>query len=80
MTWGVQNTEADAHTQLSYAINDSGVNFIDTAEIYPVPPRYLYGSFLVIAHCMCLSGNEERDMCSAVPKHRERQTSTSLPG
>ncbi|EIE26615.1 Aldo/keto reductase [Coccomyxa subellipsoidea C-169] len=38
MTWGVQNTEADAHTQLSYAINDSGVNFIDTAEIYPVPP------------------------------------------
>jgi aryl-alcohol dehydrogenase-like predicted oxidoreductase len=38
MTWGEQNTEADAHRQLSYAL-DRGVNFIDTAEMYPVPPR-----------------------------------------
>lgn len=36
MTWGVQNSEADAHEQLDYAIS-RGVNFIDTAEIYPVP-------------------------------------------
>ena len=37
MTFGNQNTEADAHEQLTYAI-DNGVNFIDTAEMYAVPP------------------------------------------
>ncbi|MCF4165360.1 NADP(H)-dependent aldo-keto reductase [Zavarzinia compransoris] len=38
MTWGKQNTEAEAHEQLDYAL-DQGVNFIDTAEMYPVPPE-----------------------------------------
>ncbi len=38
MTFGEQNTEAQAHQQLDYAITH-GVNFIDTAEMYPVPPR-----------------------------------------
>jgi aryl-alcohol dehydrogenase-like predicted oxidoreductase len=38
MTWGQQNTEAQAHEQLDYA-TAQGVNFIDTAEMYPVPPR-----------------------------------------
>ncbi|MGE0719015.1 MAG: NADP(H)-dependent aldo-keto reductase [Alphaproteobacteria bacterium] len=37
MTWGQQNDEAEAHGQLDRAI-DAGVNFIDTAEMYPVPP------------------------------------------
>ncbi|WP_412970951.1 aldo/keto reductase [Glaciecola sp. MF2-115] len=37
MTWGVQNTQADADEQIEYAI-ERGVNFIDTAEMYPVPP------------------------------------------
>lgn len=36
MTWGNQNTEAEGHKQIDYAI-DQGVNFIDTAELYPVP-------------------------------------------
>lgn len=36
MTWGNQNTEAEGHEQLDYAFNN-GVNFIDTAELYPVP-------------------------------------------
>jgi aryl-alcohol dehydrogenase-like predicted oxidoreductase len=36
MTWGDQNTEADAETQLNFAF-DNGVNFLDTAEGYPVP-------------------------------------------
>ena len=36
MTWGEQNTEADAHAQLDYAIAQ-GINVIDTAEMYPVP-------------------------------------------
>ena len=37
MTWGVQNSEAEAHAQLDYAIKERGINFIDTAELYPVP-------------------------------------------
>ena len=38
MTWGEQNSQAQAHRQLDYAL-ERGVNFIDTAEMYPVPPR-----------------------------------------
>ena len=38
MTYGQQNTEAEAHEQLSYAL-DQGVNFIDTAEMYSIPGR-----------------------------------------
>ena len=38
MTFGQQNTEAEAHAQLDYALSH-GVNFIDTAELYPVPTR-----------------------------------------
>lgn len=36
MTWGVQNTESDAHEQLDIAL-DAGINFIDTAEGYAIP-------------------------------------------
>lgn len=38
MTWGEQNTETEAHAQIDYAL-DHGVNLIDTAEMYPVPPK-----------------------------------------
>ena len=38
MTYGDQNTQADANNQLDYAL-DQGINFIDTAEMYPVPPK-----------------------------------------
>lgn len=38
MTFGEQNSEADAHAQLDLAVA-RGVNFIDTAEMYPVAPR-----------------------------------------
>jgi aryl-alcohol dehydrogenase-like predicted oxidoreductase len=38
MTWGEQNTEAQAHQQIDYALS-AGINFIDTAELYPVPPQ-----------------------------------------
>jgi aryl-alcohol dehydrogenase-like predicted oxidoreductase len=38
MTWGSQNSEADAHEQMDYALSQ-GVNFFDTAELYPSPPR-----------------------------------------
>ena len=38
MTYGQQNTEAEGHEQLDYAL-DHGINFIDTAELYSIPPR-----------------------------------------
>ena len=38
MTWGRQNTEAEAHEQMDYALS-CGVNFFDTAEMYPIPPQ-----------------------------------------
>ncbi len=37
MTWGSQNTEAEGHAQIDMAL-DHGVNFLDTAEMYPVNP------------------------------------------
>lgn len=37
MTWGKQNTEAEGHAQMDYAV-EHGVNFFDTAEMYAVPP------------------------------------------
>lgn len=44
MTFGEQNTEAEGHTQIDCAL-DYGVNLIDTAEMYAVPPRAeTYGS------------------------------------
>ena len=44
MTFGEQNTEAEGHAQIDYAL-DQGVNLIDTAEMYSVPPNAeTYGS------------------------------------
>ncbi|NVK75862.1 MAG: aldo/keto reductase, partial [Oceanospirillaceae bacterium] len=37
MTWGTQNNQADADEQIEYALAN-GVNFMDTAEMYSVPP------------------------------------------
>lgn len=38
MTWGEQNEESEAFAQLDRA-KEAGINFIDTAEMYPVPPK-----------------------------------------
>src|SRR5215831_9301298 len=44
MTFGEQNTQAEGHAQIDYAI-DHCVNLIDTSEMYAVPPRAeTYGS------------------------------------
>lgn len=37
MTWGSQNSEAEGHEQMDYAVSQ-GVNFFDTAEAYPTTP------------------------------------------
>lgn len=38
MTWGQQNSQQDANQQLDYALQQ-GINFIDTAEMYAIPPK-----------------------------------------
>ena len=38
MTWGSQNTEAEGHEQMDYAV-EQGINFFDTAELYSIPPH-----------------------------------------
>ena len=38
MTWGRQNTEAEGHEQMDYAV-EQGINFFDTAELYPIPAK-----------------------------------------
>lgn len=39
MTWGQQNSLTEAHDQLDIAFDKYGVNFLDTAEIYPIPTK-----------------------------------------
>jgi aryl-alcohol dehydrogenase-like predicted oxidoreductase len=38
MTFGEQNSEAEGHAQMDYAV-DRGINSLDAAEIYPIPPK-----------------------------------------
>ena len=38
MTWGEQNSQAEAFAQMDYAL-EQGVNFFDTAELYSIPPK-----------------------------------------
>ena len=61
MTWGQQNTEEEGFAQLDYAL-DHGVNFIDTAEMYAVPPRaQTYGrSEEIIGNWMASRGTRDK--------------------
>jgi aryl-alcohol dehydrogenase-like predicted oxidoreductase len=61
MNWGSNNTEAQGHEQMDYAF-DQGVNFIDTAEMYAVPPsETTYGrSEEVIGTWLKARGNRDK--------------------
>jgi aryl-alcohol dehydrogenase-like predicted oxidoreductase len=61
MTWGIQNTEGEGFAQLDYAL-DQGVNFIDTAEMYPVAPKEdTYGrTEEIIGNWMAARGNRDK--------------------
>ncbi|TVQ92424.1 MAG: NADP(H)-dependent aldo-keto reductase [Chromatiaceae bacterium] len=61
MTFGEQNSEAEAFAQLDRAVA-AGVNFIDTAEMYPVPPRAeTYGQTeTMIGNWLAARGQRER--------------------
>ena len=61
MTWGLQNNQHDADEQINYALSQ-GVNFIDTAELYAVPPsRDTYGKTECIIGDWLARHNEKRD-------------------
>jgi aryl-alcohol dehydrogenase-like predicted oxidoreductase len=61
MTWGQQNTEAEGHEQMDYAL-DQGVNFWDTAEMYSIPPaRETQGSTeTIIGHWFKARGKRDK--------------------
>ena len=61
MTWGEQNTEPEAHAQLDWAMQH-GVNFVDTAEMYPVPPKAETGlrTEIIFGKWLAIPGNREK--------------------
>ena len=61
MTWGEQNTEAEAFEQMDYALAH-GVNFFDTAELYSIPPKAAtYGrTEEIIGHWLQHTGKRDR--------------------
>ena len=61
MTWGNQNTEAEGHEQMDYAL-EKGVNFFDVAELYPVPANAeTYGATeKIIGTWFKKTGNREK--------------------
>ena len=61
MTWGEQNTEAEGHAQMDFAL-DKGVNFIDTAEMYSVPgnPKTQGSTERIIGSWLAKTGNRDK--------------------
>ena len=66
MTWGVQNSQQDADEQINYALSE-GINFIDTAELYPVPPSAdTYGDTeRIIGDWLSRNGQRRKDIILA---------------
>lgn len=66
MTWGEQNTEAEGHQQIDYAL-DQGINFIDTAEMYSVPPsKETYGATeAIIGNWIAANKSKRQDIVLA---------------
>ncbi|WP_299054907.1 aldo/keto reductase [uncultured Polaribacter sp.] len=61
MTWGNQNTQEEAFEQMDYALAQ-GVNFWDTAELYPVPatPETYADTERIIGNWFAKTGNREK--------------------
>jgi aryl-alcohol dehydrogenase-like predicted oxidoreductase len=66
MTWGLQNNQQDANAQINYAI-EQGINFIDTAEMYAVPPsEKTYGKTeSIIGHWLADNPSKREDITLA---------------
>lgn len=61
MTWGRQNTQDEGFAQMDYAL-DNGVNFFDTAELYPVPasPERYAHTEIIIGNWFKKTGNRDK--------------------
>lgn len=61
MTWGLQNTQNEAFEQMDYAL-ERGINFFDTAELYPVPaqPKTYADTERIIGNWFEKSGNRDQ--------------------
>ncbi|WP_299671464.1 aldo/keto reductase [uncultured Polaribacter sp.] len=61
MTWGNQNTQEEAFEQMEYALAQ-GVNFFDTAELYPVPatPETYAETERIIGNWFATTGNRDK--------------------
>jgi predicted aldo/keto reductase-like oxidoreductase len=76
MTWGNQNTEAEAHEQLSYAV-DQGINFIDTAEMVLGLKSRTFLSLVFRWDCMHVCRHLRLRTCLvALLGHKKQTTST----
>lgn len=66
MTWGVQNNQADANAQIELALA-SGINFIDTAEMYAIPPTpETYGrTETIIGNYLAANPDKRKDIILA---------------
>jgi aryl-alcohol dehydrogenase-like predicted oxidoreductase len=66
MTWGLQNTQQDANQQIDYALKQN-INFIDTAELYAVPPaQETYGKTEeIIGHWLSKNTHRRKDIVLA---------------
>ncbi|ABM04949.1 aldo/keto reductase [Psychromonas ingrahamii 37] len=66
MTWGLQNNQQDANQQIDYAISQ-GINFIDTAEMYAVPPSPdTYGKTeSILGNWLAENKNKRKDLIIA---------------
>ncbi|PKG40391.1 aldo/keto reductase [Psychromonas sp. Urea-02u-13] len=66
MTWGLQNNQQDANEQIEYALSQ-GINFIDTAEMYAVPPSAdTYGKTeTIIGNYIAANPNKRKDFVLA---------------
>lgn len=75
MTFGQQNTEAEGHAQLDLAV-DAGINFIDTAEMYSIPPRAeTQGSTeRIIGNWLKARGNRDKVILATKVAGRSTQT------
>ncbi|MBL4909876.1 MAG: aldo/keto reductase [Alteromonadaceae bacterium] len=66
MTWGLQNNQSDANAQLDYALSQ-GINFIDTAEMYAIPPSEdTYGKTeSIIGHWLAANPQQRKNIVLA---------------
>ena len=80
MTWGEQNSEAEAHEQLDRAF-DRGIDFLDTAEMYPVPPRAetAHRTEEIIGTWLARPGNRERAVVATKVTGRAAENPSAPP-